>query len=139
MDQEPLQVEITSYEKSERRSLYSALGLGVAIATIISAVFSLAPRLLSNITVPLLIGGIILVGVGLFIVRERARLAYGIVEFLIGLVVIFALFIPSHFSITAVDFTLDLGLKIAGGLYICNRQPQLQHFWQSGIHNFWQQ
>ena len=21
----------------------------------------------------------------------------------------------------------------------CNRQPQLQHFWQSRIHNFWQQ
>lgn len=116
-----MQQKIASFEKKESLNFYTGVGLGAVITSAITTLFKVSVQLYARLPVPTLIGILILSGVLLFIFRERFRLAYGVVEFLVGVIVIIALFIPSHFTMEEVPYNLDLGIKVSGGLYIMVR------------------
>jgi hypothetical protein len=71
---------------------------------------------------------LILVAIGLFVVREIARLTYGIFEILIGVVAVFAAITRAVEAINDPALANQIMVQSAAGLYIIVR----------GIDNIWQ-
>jgi len=119
--EETLQSQIRQYEsKTRRRQLWQSV-IGAAIGAVTTLIGSRASALFHGIAVWILLTALILSGFILFWIRERFRLIYGVFELLVGIIVLVAAFLPSHFKIESVCFTIDLGIKISGGLYIIVR------------------
>jgi rRNA-processing protein FCF1 len=113
--------EIAAYERSEIRILWRGILHGVLSSVAGYTVYSNLQLLLETITVWGTIVVTMVLGILLFVFREKQRLGYGIFEFLVGIIVIILLFIPSEFNLQEVKFNLDFNVKFLGGLYIMVR------------------
>lgn len=106
---------VVSYE---RRHLFWSFLSGVAAAT--AATFVV--RNLALVAATAHVWGTIVVlpvaGIGLFWVRARQRLGYGIAEFGVGLVAALAVFLPSF---RLPQFGVSVAVHLIGGLYIMVR------------------
>ena len=116
-----IQSDIVSYEKKEKRTLWLGIIIGIAVAVVAFVIYQNAEKIFSTINVWGTIVLIILIGVSLFVFREKNRLSYGVFEFLVGVIAIILLFQPSKFNLSTIDFNLDFNVKLLGGLYIMVR------------------
>jgi hypothetical protein len=118
---ETLRFEIDKYEiKMRRATIWQSL-IGAVVSVVASLLSFRASTFLPGIAVWILLTVLIFSGFALFVVRERFRLVYGVFELLIGIIVIVSAFLSNHFKMESMHFTLDLGIKISGGLYIMVR------------------
>lgn len=120
-DNNNIQTEIVSYENKERQSFWKGISIGIFATLIAIFAFKNIELVISTINVWGTIAIILLAGFGLFIFREKQRLAYGVFEFLVGVVAIISLFAPNDFDFNAITFNLDFNIKLIGGLYIMVR------------------
>jgi len=119
-DEQNISKEAERIEQKDRKFLYSEVAVGVIASVIVNLLINNKEALVNTInvwgTITLAIG----FGFGLFYFREKWRLSYGVLEFLVGVVTIIGLFYPS-FDYDKVNFSLDFNFKILGGLYIMVR------------------
>jgi rRNA maturation endonuclease Nob1 len=120
-DNNNIQTEIVSYENKERQSFWKGISIGIFATLIAIFAFKNIELVISTINVWGTITIILLAGFGLFIFREKQRLAYGVFEFLVGVVAIISLFAPNDFDFNTITFNLDFNIKLIGGLYIMVR------------------
>ena len=120
-DNNTIQTEIVSYENKEKQNFWTGIFIGIFATLIAIFVYKNIELIISTINVWGTIAVILFVGIGLFIFREKQRLAYGVFEFLVGVVAIISLFIPKDFDFNTIKFNLDFNIKLIGGLYIMVR------------------
>lgn len=120
-DNSTIQTEIISYENKEKQSFWTGIFIGIFATLIAVFAYKNIKLVISTINVWGTIAIILLSGFGLFIFREKQRLAYGVFEFLVGVVAIISLFTPNNFDFNAITFNLDFNIKLIGGLYIMVR------------------
>lgn len=116
-----LKKEILSYEKSERKTLIVGILIGIIVTSFAYLIFKNISKIVTTINVWGTVILILLSGICLFVFRERQRLSYGVVEFLVGAIAIIILFQPNDFDFSKVDFNFEFSLKILAGLYIMVR------------------
>jgi rRNA maturation endonuclease Nob1 len=116
-----LKQEIVSYEKNEKKSFSLGVVLGIIITSIAYLAFNNIGRIVATINIWGTVSLILILGFCLFIFREKKRLSYGVVEFLVGALAIIILFQPDNFDYSKVDFNFEFGLKVLAGLYIMVR------------------
>lgn len=120
-DETPLNSKIANYEKKNLRSYITGILTGIISSVLASVIFKNLQLILSTINIWGTIILILLLGVGLFIYREKQRLSYGIFEITVGVIAIISLFTPVDFSYKELTFDLNFNLKLLGGLYIMVR------------------
>ncbi|HQS24146.1 MAG TPA: PIN domain-containing protein, partial [Sediminibacterium sp.] len=116
-----LKEEILTYERSERKTLIVEILIGVLVTVFAYLIFKNIGKIVATIQVWGTITLILISGVALFVFRERRRLSYGVVEFLVGALAIIILFQPDNFNLSKVKFNFEFILKIFAGLYIMVR------------------
>lgn len=116
-----IQTEIISYENRENQSFWTGIAIGIIATLIAFFAYKNIKLVISTINVWGTISIILFAGMGLFIFREKQRLAYGVFEFLVGVVAIISLFTPNDFDFYEINFNLDFNIKLIGGLYIMVR------------------
>jgi len=120
-DETPLNLKIATYENKNLRSYLTGILTGVLSSVLASVIYKNLQLILSTINIWGTIVLILLLGVGLFIYREKQRLSYGIFEITVGVIAIISLFTPVDFSYKELTFDLNFNLKLLGGLYIMVR------------------
>jgi len=115
------QSKIRSFEKGVVSKVLIDITIGVATTIAAKVTYQFADRIFSTLYVWGTIVLILFIGIGLFILREKLRLSYGIFEFLVGVFAIILLFQPNKFNYSTIDFNLDFSIKLLGGLYIMVR------------------
>jgi rRNA maturation endonuclease Nob1 len=116
-----LKKEILSYERSERKNFVVGILIGIAVTTFAYIIFKNINKIIATINIWGTVILILISGIFLFVFRERHRLSYGVVEFLVGVIAIIILFQPNGFNISEIDFNFEFTIKILAGLYIMVR------------------
>lgn len=116
-----IQGKILFFERKENVNLIAGIIIGILITLLAILIYLKLNIIISTINIWGTIIAIIVFGIILFIIRERQRLGYGIFEFLIGALSIIILFYSDSFDYSKINFTTDIYLKIAAGLYIMVR------------------
>jgi rRNA maturation endonuclease Nob1 len=116
-----LKQEILSYERKERRALWVGTLIGAIVTAVAYLIFKSIDKIVTSINVWGTVIAILFLGVVLFVFRERQRLGYGVLEFLVGVIAIVVLFQPDKFVFAKVNFNFEFALKILAGLYIMVR------------------
>lgn len=116
-----LKNEILTYERSERKTLIFGILIGVIVTIVAYLIFKYIGKIVSTFQVWGTVTLILISGVALFVFRERQRLSYGVVEFLVGILAIITLFQPDNFDLSKVNFNFEFIIKILAGLYIMVR------------------
>ena len=116
-----VQKAIAKFELLEKRNIWKALLVGAVATSIAFIIYSNLHVIISTINVWGTIIAILILGIGLFVFRERQKLSYGVFEFFVGVVAIIMLFQPEHFNFSTLHFDLDFNIKLLGGLYIMVR------------------
>lgn len=120
-DKETVQKDIVNYERTEKSNLWKGIFIG-AVATLIAVlIYNNLQRIISTINIWGTISVILLLGIGLFVFREKKKLSYGVFEFFVGVVAIIMLFQPDNFDFSKLNFNIDFNIKLLGGLYIMVR------------------
>lgn len=117
----PLNSKIANYEKKNLKSYLIGILTGILTSVFASIIYKNLQLILSTVNIWGTIVLILLLGVGLFIYREKQRLSYGIFEITVGVIAIISLFTPVDFSYKELTFDLNFNLKLLGGLYIMVR------------------
>lgn len=118
---ENLEAQVLLFEEKElgrilRQALFSILVLILGFIA-----YNNFQHIVNTIQVWGTIVAIIVIGLALFVFREKLRLSYGIVELAVGVISILTLFQSSHFNYAEIDFNMDFNIKLLGGLYIMVR------------------
>lgn len=116
-----VQSSIVEYEKKEKRTLIFGIFFGVIISFLSIYIYKNIGLIYSSINIWGTIILTLLSGIMLFIFREKYRLSYGVLEFLVGVFSIIIVFKSQNFNFEKIDFNNDLNLKLLGGLYIMVR------------------
>lgn len=117
----PLSKNIQKFEKSQRNGYWISLVSAVLATFVAVRGYDNIRTVVSTINIWGTVLLFIIIGVALFILREKQRLGYGIFEFLIGVTAIVLLFEPSKFEYNRIIFNMDFSVKLIGGLYIMVR------------------
>lgn len=112
--------EIKNYKKTERNRLIQGIVIGNSISVLAVFIYTNLESIVNTINVWGTIILILILGIGLFIFRERYRLPYGIAEFLIGFIAVVSIFYPD-FNYDNISIDVIFGLKLFGSLYIMVR------------------
>ena len=113
-------------EKIENHKNIAARGILINIITSVIVAFltNITKNNFDTIVAYLPVWGtitaIVIFGIGLFVLREKMRLGYGIFEFIVGVSTTIWIF-PSGFDYSKIEFDMDFGFKLLGGLYIMVR------------------
>ncbi|MBT2620842.1 hypothetical protein [Chryseobacterium sp. ISL-6] len=121
LKKESIEHLILNYENTETKTFLKGLSIGIITCLIGIILYNNIELIISKINIWGTIIMILLVGICLFIFREKQRLSYGFFEFFVGVGAIIILFIPNNFNYQKLQFTLDFNLKLLGGLYIMVR------------------
>jgi len=116
-----IQGKIVLFERKETANLFAGILIGIISTILVAVLYFNISTVIASINVWGTIIVTLVLGVILFILREKQRLAYGIFEFSIGVLSIIILFYGSHFDYSEINFSMDFNLKIAAGLYIMVR------------------
>lgn len=116
-----IQEEIVLYEKNEWKTLLLNVLSGIIVSIIIYISYKYVPTFFKTINIWGTFILTVLIGVLLYLMREKQKLAYGILEFIIGIAVIVYPLSLKNFDYSKVDFNLEFDLKLLGGLYIIVR------------------
>lgn len=112
--------EAENHSRKERKNIIFSFILGAVVTLVGVIIYFNIQRIAETINVWGTILLSILIGIGLFVFREKKRLAYGIAEFLAGIATVIILFSPD-FDYNLITFDLSFGLKMFGALYIMVR------------------
>jgi rRNA maturation endonuclease Nob1 len=113
-----LEISANSLSSSQRRFALRSVLLGLASSIAGNLVFANLNRLIATVSVWGTLGALPVLGVALFWYRQRYRLAYGIFEFVVGVMMAYYPFFP-NFSYSALSMVQ--GIQILGGLYVMVR------------------
>lgn len=113
-------IAIQGYIRSENKKIVFAFILGIIVSMLGVTIYLNISQIIATINVWGTIGLAIILGVSLFIFREKKKLAYGIAEFLLGVATVVVLFAPS-FDYSNINFNASLSLKLFGALYLMVR------------------
>lgn len=116
-----VQSEIVNYETKEKQTFWSGIAIGIVFTAVAILIYQNLSKILQSVNIWGTIILIILLGIGLFVYREKKRLSYGVFEFSVGVIAIIMLFKPIGFNYSEIDFNLDFNIKLLGGLYIMVR------------------
>jgi rRNA-processing protein FCF1 len=116
-----IQGKILFFERKENVNLIAGIIIGIVFTLLSVLIYLKLNVIISTINIWGTIIATLIFGVILFVVRERQRLGYGIFEFLVGVISIIILFYSDDFDYSKINFTTDVYLKIAAGLYIMVR------------------
>jgi hypothetical protein len=116
-----IQGKILFFERKENVNLFAGIIIGIVFTLLAVLIYLKLNVLVSTMNIWGTITAIIVLGIVLFIIRERQRLGYGIFEFLVGVLSIVVIFYSDDFDYSKINFTTDIYLKIAAGLYIMVR------------------
>lgn len=119
--EKPLNDKISKFERKSIRTYIVGVLTGVLSSVIASLIYKNLQLIVDTINVWGTILLVLIIGVGLFIYREKQRLSYGIFEIAVGIIAIITLFSPSGFSYSDITFDMNFNLKLLGGLYIMVR------------------
>lgn len=108
------------YERKDLFSLGGKLMIGILIAALFLSAFYFREEIIRKINVGGTITLSIMIAILLYLLRERQRIIYGIIEFGAGLSSIILIFYPS-FDLKELTFDLSFSIKFLGGLYIMVR------------------
>jgi hypothetical protein len=109
-----------TYKKQVKTSVFLNILYASFILFIIYLIYHYFGSIGDRITVPLLIAILIACGFGLFELRTKKPITYGLIEIGVGIMAIIAMFSPT-FDINQITLNLDFYIKIAAGLYIIVR------------------
>lgn len=112
--------EILSYRKKEKNKLLQGIAIGVIASIVASVIYQNIDSIIETINVWGTILAIIVLAFGIFLFRERYRLAYGIAELSIGFIAVISIFYP-NFNYETLNIDVVFGIKIFGSLYIMVR------------------
>jgi len=108
------------YDRKELLSIRNKLLIGLVVAVILITAYFYKNTLIQRLDVAGTIFVTIVLAIGLFVFREKQRIAYGFVEFLVGLASVILIFYPTFdYNCLSLDFTFSI--KFLGGLYIMVR------------------
>lgn len=110
----------TYYNPREITNIIGRFLIGIFTFLIFLAIYFYRLRILEILTVPLTIMFAILIALLLYLFRERERISYGVVEFLVGIATVTTIYLPS-FSIENIQVNLSFGIRYIGGIYIMIR------------------
>ena len=113
-----LQISATTFVKSQRHHLALSLALGALGSLIANIGYSKFSYLVATISVWGTMTALPLLGIFLFWYRQKFRLAYGVLEFIVGVMMTYYVFFP-NFSYAALSVVE--GMQILGGLYVIVR------------------
>lgn len=116
-----IQGKIVFFERKETTNLIAGIVIGILITLLSALIYLRLDIIIGSINIWGTIALTLVLGIILFIVREKQRLAYGVFEFLVGVSSIILLFNSQKFNYSKIDFTADFYIKIAAGLYIMVR------------------
>jgi len=119
--EKPLNDKISKFERKSIRTYIVGVLTGVLSSIIATLIYKNLQLIVDTINVWGTILLVLVIGVGLFIYREKQRLSYGIFEIAVGIIAIITLFSPSGFSYSDITFDMNFNLKLLGGLYIMVR------------------
>ncbi|KAF0138878.1 MAG: hypothetical protein FD122_3656 [Stygiobacter sp.] len=105
------------YDKKELLSIRNKIALGTVFASILIAAFRYRQALIQKLDATGTISVAIFLAFGLFYFRERQRIAYGVIEFLVGLSSIALIFYPAV-DHEQLKFDFSFSIKFLGGLYV---------------------
>jgi hypothetical protein len=113
--------EIETYERKERSKISSGIFIGILLSFIAYEVYLHIELIIASTNVWGTISLIILLSFILYIIREKWRLPYGVLEFFVGVFSIVAVFYPNRFNLSSIALDSNLLIKVIGGLYIMVR------------------
>lgn len=113
-----LQTSATTFVKSQWHHLALSLALGALGSLIANIGYSKFSYLVATISVWGTMAALPLLGIFLFWYRQKFRLAYGVFEFIVGVMMTYYVFFP-NFSYAALSVVE--GMQILGGLYVMVR------------------
>lgn len=116
-----IQGKIVFFERKETTNLIAGIVIGILITLLSALIYLKLDIIIGTINVWGTIALTLVLGIILFIIREKKRLGYGVFEFLVGVFSIILLFNSQKFNYSKIDFTPDFYIKIAAGLYIMVR------------------
>ena len=97
-----IQGKIAFFEQKEKINLIVGIAIGIIITILAFLIYNNLGKIIATINIWGTISTIFILGILLFIFREKQRLSYGIFEFLIGAISIIILFNSNEF-----DFSKD--------------------------------
>lgn len=116
-----LKDQIVLFERKETSNLIAGIFIGVIFTLLGGEIYFNFNFIASKINVWGTIILTVLLGVVLFIFREKRRLEYGVFEILVGVASIYLIFDSDKFDYSKIHFTPDFSIKVAAGLYIMVR------------------
>lgn len=116
-----IQWKIKFFEQKEKVNLIAGIIIGIGATFVAFSIYNNLETITSTVNVWGTIIITVISGISLFVFREKQKLSYGILEFLIGIISIILILSPDHFNFTAMNLNTDLGVKLLGGLYIMVR------------------
>lgn len=116
-----IKYEIQNYEQKQYKNFAVKLIVGTLVAGVGQKIYDNLHIIISTINIWGTVILTIVIGLLLFIFREKQRLSYGVFELAVGVIAIIVLFKPLGFNYTNIEFNLDLNIKLLGGLYIMVR------------------
>ena len=121
INNDTIQNKISNYEKKEKINFGMGILTGLLVAIVVNVAFNNIQRIILSINIWGTIVAAPILGVALFVFREKRRLSYGVSEFVVGILGIFSLFQSTDFDYSKINFNLDFSIKLIGGLYIMVR------------------
>ncbi|MFY7740557.1 MAG: PIN domain-containing protein [Flavobacterium sp.] len=109
-----------AYKKQVKASVFLNILYASFILFIIYLIYSYFGSIGDKITVPLLIAILIACSFGMFELRTKKPITYGLIEIGVGIMAIIAMFAPT-FVLNQLTINMDFYIKIAAGLYIIVR------------------
>jgi hypothetical protein len=115
-----LEKNTKQYEKKESNKFLQGIALGILVTILTFVIYFNFKFIFLTINIWGTILALIIIGISLFVFREKKRLSYGIFEFLSGVGATLLVFYPT-FNYSEIHYNFDFYAKILGGLYIMVR------------------